>query len=186
MKTIIIVTSLIIPFCLRADCPGISPCIEVKYSENQQLFSPQVQNKSYQSKEHLEQKAKKLIDYAKSFIGTPYKWGGNDEDGIDCSAFIKKVFSFKGLVLPRTSTQQYHSETLYQISVYSLRPLDLLFFTRPNGQKINHVAMYIGNGRMIHSSRTEAGVEITNINFSDFWSKRFFAAKRPILTTEAR
>jgi cell wall-associated NlpC family hydrolase len=125
--------------------------------------------------------ANKFVDYAKSFLGTPYLYGGESKDGIDCSAFVREIFLEFGYYFPRTSRQQFRDERLKIVSVDDLRPLDLVFFKGDSRDEINHVALYIGDGKIIHSSKRENGVAVTDIKFSSFWSKRFYAAKRPTL-----
>ena len=91
---------------------------------------------------------KMILEVAEDWIGTPYKYGGIDKNGIDCSGFTYIVFLTVGKVLPRTAEQQY----LYtkRISIKELDVGDLIFFARKG--KISHVGIYSGNNTMIHAS----------------------------------
>jgi cell wall-associated NlpC family hydrolase len=94
-----------------------------------------------------------VILEAESCIGIPYKYGGTTKSGFDCSGFVQSVFDKCGISLPRTSQQQYTYTT--RISTDELEPGDLIFFGNRSG--ISHVAIYGGNGYMIHAS-TSNGV----------------------------
>ncbi|MEJ5244599.1 MAG: C40 family peptidase [Bacteroidota bacterium] len=96
----------------------------------------------------------KVVKIAQSWTGTPYVWGGNTRDGVDCSGFVKNVYESIGIILPRTAQQQF--EFANKISNRELRPGDLLFYRK--GNKISHVAIYIGKGEIIHSSSSAKGV----------------------------
>lgn len=96
----------------------------------------------------------KVVKIAQSWLGTPYVWGGNTRNGVDCSGFVKNVYESIGIILPRTAQQQF--EFSNKISNRELRPGDLLFYRK--GNKITHVAIYIGKGEIIHSSSSAKGV----------------------------
>ncbi len=158
-----------------AECPQYAPCIEVILG-NENVFSPRVISEEEVSAtvpENLD-----IITYAKGFIGTPYVYGGNSSEGIDCSAFIKKVFAEFEIHLPRTSGEQFLHSDVDPVDLKDLKPNDLLFFKTEDNDQIDHVALYIGDGKMIHSSKMEQGVQITDFKFSKFWSSRFAGARR--------
>lgn len=96
---------------------------------------------------------KMLLDEAQSWIGTPYKYGGTDKKGVDCSGLTYNVYLSIGIVLPRTAEQQFTYTK--RVSVSELEIGDLIFFVS-NG-RVSHVGMYAGNNAMIHSS-TSNGV----------------------------
>ena len=91
-----------------------------------------------------------IILYAKSFIGTPYLWGGKSSLGFDCSGFVQTVFKMCGINLPRDASQQILANKLCEINFQNTEVGDLLFFIENNN--VNHVAIYYGNGQIIHSS----------------------------------
>lgn len=105
-----------------------------------------------------------ICDYAKNFIGTPYKWGGNDlYKGIDCSGFVKKVYAHFGYTTPRVSRDM--AKTYKEISLSEAKPGDLIFYGKVSTNYINHVGIYIGNGQVIHSSTNYKGVAISSVYF---------------------
>ena len=91
-----------------------------------------------------------LITFAKSFIGTPYLWGGKSSHGFDCSGFVQTVFKMCGINMPRDASQQILRKNLFEIDFKNINIGDLLFFKEQ--KNINHVAIYIGNNQIIHSS----------------------------------
>lgn len=115
-----------------------------------------------------------LINYAKTLIGVPYKWGGTTTAGLDCSGFVYYVFkNSQGITLPRTAKLQY---TNIGLAVTSLSPGDLVFFDTTSGRTgVSHVGIYIGNGQFIHASSSK-GVTISNLSNS-YWSPRYIGAK---------
>lgn len=91
---------------------------------------------------------KSVLEEAEKWLGTPYRYGGTDKRGVDCSGLTYNVFLSVGTVLPRTAEQQYMYTK--RISRSELEVGDLIFFT--NRGKISHVGIYSGNNTMIHSS----------------------------------
>ncbi len=100
-----------------------------------------------------------LIEYAKQFLGNPYVWGGTSlTNGTDCSGFTMRIFEHFGYSLSRTSGAQSGNGT--RVSLSEIRPGDLLFYY--HGSSIGHVAIYIGNGQIIHASTERTGIIIGN------------------------
>lgn len=120
--------------------------------------------------------ASNVIQAGESYIGTPYKWGGNDTSGIDCSGFTKNVFASQGIELPRTALEQSKGGT--SVAFKDLEPGDLIFFdtVQGNGKDIDHVGIYAGNGQMLHSGSSK-GVSYTDLS-SKYWQSKFKKAKR--------
>lgn len=113
-----------------------------------------------------------LLAEAKQWIGTPYKYGGEDKNGVDCSGLVLKVYkSALDIKLPRNSAEQ--SSYCSPLGKDKLMPGDLLFFaTSGSRSKVSHVGIYVGDGKMIHSSASK-GVIVSSI--SDDYYKRTFA-----------
>ena len=110
-----------------------------------------------------------LISYAKSFIGIPYLWGGKSSLGFDCSGLIQTVFKMAGIDMPRDASQQILRENLYDIDYGDAKTGDLLFFMEDN--YVNHVAIYLGNQEIIHSS---GSVKIENLIDNDKLYKKMY------------
>lgn len=99
-----------------------------------------------------------LVSYATQFVGNPYVWGGTSlTRGADCSGFVMSVFANYGISLPHSSRAQANCGT--KISASDAQPGDLFFYG--NGSSINHVAIYIGGGRVVHASSPKSGIKIS-------------------------
>ena len=99
-----------------------------------------------------------LVQYATQFVGNPYVWGGTSlTRGADCSGFVMSVFANYGISLPHSSGAQ--SNCGAKISSSEAQPGDLFFYG--NGSRINHVAIYIGNGQVVHASSPKSGIKIS-------------------------
>ncbi|HSL59957.1 MAG TPA: C40 family peptidase, partial [Acidimicrobiales bacterium] len=104
--------------------------------------------------------ASRMIDAAKVHLGVPYLWGGTDPAvGLDCSGFTQLVYREAGVEIPRVSRDQARTGTPVA-SIGDARPGDLLAF----GEPVNHVAIYLGDGMMIHSPRRNDQVKIEPID----------------------
>lgn len=99
-----------------------------------------------------------LVQYATQFVGNPYVWGGTSlTRGADCSGFVLSVFANYGVSLPHSSVAQANCGV--KISASEAKPGDLFFYG--NGSRINHVAIYIGNGQVVHASSPKSGIKIS-------------------------
>lgn len=111
------------------------------------------------------------------FIGTPYKWGGNDlQSGIDCSGFVQKLYGGIGLSLPRTAAEQAMVGTPIT-RLEHLQPGDRLYFWDAKRGKIGHTGIYLGNGHFVHSSSGRRGVATDSLH-DPKWRKILVAARR--------
>lgn len=111
------------------------------------------------------------------WLGTPYKYGGNDRNGVDCSGLMVAIYrDALNIKLPRTSRQQ--SEWCRRVDIKNLQPGDLLFFdtSRDRNGKVSHVGLYLGSGEMLHSS-TSRGVIVSAI-VDNYYSERLLACGR--------
>lgn len=119
---------------------------------------------------------KRLIEHAYTWIGTPYLYGGNDSRGVDCSGFVCAVFARTTSVkLPRSSREI--AEFVSKIPRDSMEPGDLVFFTsKAGGSRINHVAIYVGDNQIIHST-TSRGVIVSNLD-DNYWRTHYHRCGR--------
>ncbi len=100
-----------------------------------------------------------IVEYAKQFLGNPYVWGGTSlTKGADCSGFTMSIYAHYGVSLPHSSSAQSQMGT--RVSADEVKPGDLLFYG--SGNHVNHVAMYIGGGKVIHASTERTGIKISN------------------------
>ncbi|EOS23804.1 hypothetical protein C806_02590 [Lachnospiraceae bacterium 3-1] len=100
-----------------------------------------------------------MIQYACQFVGNRYVWGGTSlTNGVDCSGFTMRIYEKYGIYLPHSSSAQSGYGT--KIDPSEAKPGDLFFYG--NGSGINHVAMYIGNGQVVHASSAKTGIKISN------------------------
>ncbi len=111
-------------------------------------------------------KAKQVADYAKTAVGVDYVWGGtNMKSGVDCSGLCYASYKKYGYTLPRVSRDMAASKNLLSVTpnTANLRAGDLVFYA--SGGTVDHVAMYIGDGKVVHASGYETGVIISKYNY---------------------
>lgn len=106
-----------------------------------------------------------VTEYACGFVGKPYVWGGTDPNvGADCSGFVQYVYNHFGITLPRTAAQQ--AQVGVEITLAEAQPGDLIFYA-DDGVRVSHVAMYIGDGKIVHASNPapypQGGIKISNV-----------------------
>jgi len=118
----------------------------------------------------------KLVTFSRKLLNIPYKFGGNTILGIDCSAYVKKVYGLLGVELPRTAREQFNEGQ--QIDREELSIGDLVFF-RTYASFPSHVGIYLGNNLFIHASSKGKKVTINSLD-TPYYLKRFIGAKRLI------
>lgn len=100
-----------------------------------------------------------VVSYALQFVGNRYVWGGTSlEKGVDCSGFTMRILGKYGISLPHSSKAQPSYGT--KISASEAKPGDLFFYG--SGRSISHVAIYIGNGQIVHASNKRDGIKVSN------------------------
>lgn len=100
-----------------------------------------------------------VVSYALQFVGNRYVWGGTSlEKGVDCSGFTMRILGKYGISLPHSSRAQPSYGT--KISASEAKPGDLFFYG--SGRSISHVAIYIGNGQIVHASNKRDGIKVSN------------------------
>jgi hypothetical protein len=117
----------------------------------------------------------RLETAAQDWYGTPYKWGGNSKQGVDCSGFVKNLYKEAFAVsLPRVTETQLQAGA--KVARDQIRPGDLVFFRPENDY--NHVGVYIGEGTFVHASSskgvTEAPME------KNYWEQYYWTSRRPL------
>lgn len=120
-----------------------------------------------------------VVSRGEQFLGVPYKWGGSTPAGFDCSGFVQYIYRDQGVSLPRTSRQMAHAGAAVPADVFSLREGDLMLFAS-NGSRIDHVAIYAGDNRIIHSSSSGNGVRYDDLGSSRgrWYASHMVAARR--------
>lgn len=116
---------------------------------------------------------KKTIEVANTLVGTPYVYGGNTPEGLDCSGFIYYAFNQGGLKIGRDSSEGYFNGNTTQVN----NPIagDLVFFENTYKDGISHMGIYLGNNKFIHSGSD--GVEVSDVTNS-YWSTKLVGYKR--------
>lgn len=157
--------------------PDYSEIEEYQYLEPANT-SPTVETSYYKNryKNNIHHKFKgRLISVAKTFLGAPYRFGGNSTStGIDCSGYVKKVFSILDVDLPRTARE------IFTVGRYvakaELEVGDLVFF-RTYAHYPSHVGIYLGDDKFIHASSKSRMVTIDDLNLN-YYKRRYIGAKR--------
>ena len=133
----------------------------------------------------VEKARAQILETAKKFVGVPYLWAGTSLKGVDCSGFAKTVYFLNGYMLLRNASQQYKTGEPIDVSegLDNLQPADLVFFgreaTEEKPERITHVAIYMGDGKIIHSSQV---VRINSLieGEPDYYSRKVIRACRII------
>lgn len=128
----------------------------------------------------------KLYAFIDDWLHTPYLWAGTTKNGIDCSAFIQRLFSdvYK-IRIPRTSVQQFFTQNVERFTVRpELAKGDLVFFRTLPGTYVSHVGMYLDNNMFVNSSSSK-GVSIASLN-DPYWSSKYVGAGRLIVNKSVR
>ena len=126
-------------------------------------------------RQNVGNRASELVGTAMSFLGVPYKRGGNNENGFDCSGFVRNMYQRSvGLLLPRRAEQQ--AAATESIDKSELQPGDLVFFNTLR-RAFSHVGIYVGEGKFIHAPKPGAQVRVESMGVS-YWQTRFDGARR--------
>lgn len=127
------------------------------------LEADRAERQAQEAAQAASSRRQQVVDYALQFVGCPYRYGGsNPLTGVDCSGFTRYVMqNGAGISLPRSSASQSHVGTA--VSAEQMQPGDLIFYG--SGRSINHVALYIGNGQIVHASTYKTGVKISDWNY---------------------
>ena len=115
-----------------------------------------------------------VVATALTFRGTPYRNGGSDPSGFDCSGFVQWVYAAHGLALPREVRDQYRAGD--RIDADDVRPGDLVFFETVS-RGASHVGIALGGGTFVHAPSSRGVVRIERYD-SSYWSRRWVGARR--------
>ena len=133
--------------------------VEVRYALNEAIkFSP-----AEEAANAAASRRSQVVNYALQFVGNPYVWGGTSlTNGVDCSGFTMQVMKKFGVSLPHYSGSQ--AKMGKKVTSATMKPGDLIFYAGSGG-KINHVALYIGNGQVVHAASRKSGIKISTWNY---------------------
>ncbi len=140
--------------------------VEVRYALNEAIkFTPSKDSGSSKngSSGSKQSRRSQLVNYALQFVGNRYVWGGTSlTNGVDCSGFTMRVMEKFGVSLPHYSGSQ--AQMGKKVTSANMQPGDLIFYAGSNG-KVNHVAIYIGNGRIVHAASRRSGIKTSTWNY---------------------
>ena len=143
--------------------------VEVRYALNEAIkFTPAKDSSSGGSSggsgsSTKQSRRSQLVNYALQFVGNRYVWGGTSlTNGVDCSGFTMRVMEKFGVSLPHYSGSQ--AQMGKKVTSATMKPGDLIFYAGSNG-KVNHVAIYIGNGRIVHAASRRSGIKTSTWNY---------------------
>lgn len=146
--------------------------LRIPQEENKFDLNNYMANKEKKEKENTIRN--KVSTSAFEWLGVPYKWGGQTKSGVDCSAMVQKVFKENGVILPRTSFEQFR--TGVGIAKASLKEGDLVFFSTA-GAGASHVGIFVGEGKFISATRNCVEVECLD---DSYWSQHYRGSRRII------
>ena len=138
-----------------------------------------VQYSDYAGTSAVKSAREDLVDYAKSFLGTRYVWGGASPSGFDCSGFTMYIYGQFGIRLPHGATDQMRYGAAVDRS--QLQPGDLIFFHDDyySSSTASHCGIYVGNDQFVHASTYgSGGVLLTALNGNPYYSAHYIAARR--------
>lgn len=149
------------------------------YSTTLRKDAALLENSNIYAESRFSTRAYNLLSEARTYLGTPYKYGGTTRRGIDCSSFVQHVFAALNISLPRTSIEQSHRGTF--VSKHNLKKGDLIFFAHTPKSRISHVGIVesvspTGEIFFIHASSSK-GVTISSLDTA-YWSAKFRTGKR--------
>ena len=164
---------LVIVFCIASAhaAPSSSTSDDLEIYLSDSGFITKISKVS----QNVGNKASDLVLNAMGFLGVPYRRGGTDDNGFDCSGFVRSMYEQTlGKVLPRSAREQ--ADATEKIDKKDLQPGDLVFFNTMR-QTFSHVGIYVGDNKFIHSPRPGKQVKVEDMRQS-YWLSRFTGARR--------
>ena len=116
-----------------------------------------------------------VIDFAKKFLGTPYKWGGTTPAGFDCSGFVYYVYNSLGYKMPRMIADM-NKQGVY-VPKSQLQAGDIVIFQNTYASGLSHVGLYVGDGKFIHSPNSRSVVSYADL-YSTYYTNHYYSARR--------
>lgn len=139
--------------------------VYAKYTEQEYKLAEALTMDEIKYGKEVSDLREQVVAYAKQFVGNPYVYGGNSlTKGTDCSGFVKLIMAHFGITTPRTATTQYNAGK--KISVAELLPGDLIVY---GDKQIEHIAIYIGDGQVVHASNVKTGIKYSKYNYRKIW-----------------
>lgn len=161
---------------------GWVPTELVKFTPNPEPVAPVVVEPAPVKHEPKEVSIKRiaaegnsLTKKALTYQGVRYRWGGTSRAGVDCSGFTTSVFLSQGIKLPRTSIEQSHIGAA--VGKTDLKPGDLVFFRTSRSYRVNHVGIYVGEGRFIHAATGAGHVMVSSLD-EKYYLRCYATARR--------
>ncbi len=124
--------------------------------------------------EKTNDKGSEIYHIAEGFLGVPYRYGGSDPSGFDCSGLVQYAYKNAGISVPRTAAAQY--KAAQSVTRSELKPGDVIFF-RQHWRRISHVGIYAGHGRFIHAPGSGKKVTYSSLN-EPYWQKHLVKTGR--------
>jgi cell wall-associated NlpC family hydrolase len=152
----------------------ISGCASTPGPDLQSTTATNKQALSVRTAEAIASPGLLALGAARKMLGVPYRYGGKDPRGFDCSGLVQYSFKKAGIKVPRTSQDLFRSS--HRVPLEDMRPGDLVFFTI-SSDKISHVGIYDERKRFIHAPSSGKGVSYANLE-NPYWSQRIIAVGR--------
>ena len=160
-------------------CAGLAGCASVGDTSQRPVEAPATSvSPAVQAKPQSVRS--RVTAIADEMVGAPYRYGGADPRGFDCSGLVYYVYRQAGAEAPRTTTEQYRQSQRVRLS--RLLPGDLLFF-RMSRRKPSHVGIYVGHGRFVHAPSSGKAVDYASLD-DDYWREHLIGTGR-LLHAEA-
>lgn len=147
---------------VKVNIDGDEGCVSAEYVDVSAKLPKASTIQELQVGEGVSEKSVSVVSYAKQFVGNRYVYGGTSlTNGTDCSGFTMGVYAKFGIGLPHSSRAQANCGT--RVGLNEVQPGDLVFYS--NGGGINHVALYIGGGQVVHASSPKSGIKISGMYY---------------------